>query len=97
MRNIKPIQEEDLWIGHPWAKVRREGTVIEFELVGENADAGVIAKFSVFLEALEKALAKAEKVQRDFAKRLHKVLEKKLESSVAEKLARLLAGVSPNP
>ena len=85
---------EDLWIGHPWAKVRRQNSALEFELVGENVDSGLIAQFSVSIEALEKALAKAEKVQAAFATRLSKVLEAKLEPSVADKLARLLAGVA---
>ena len=64
---------EDLWIGHPSARVRRTGTTMVFELREEYLPCSLIAQFTASIISLEKALMEAEKAQREFASRLTKL------------------------
>lgn len=92
-----------LWIGHPWASVRREGARLWLRLEAEHGPPPEPSLLSIDPGALRRAIEAAAVEQRALAERLRPVVEAWLAAApgsttlTAAALAPFLAGVSTRP
>jgi hypothetical protein len=82
-----------LWIGHPWLSIRFDGEGLV--LSGPHESDSPVARCMVSPEALELAVAQAERELESFAHRLEPVIEKRYGPAGTTELARSLAGLTP--